>query len=604
MMAARLGPTQRRGDETDPCRLSGRSRRRRPGGGVRGRPRAGERRRRSRPHPRQRPVGRTHDRPARRSPSRPRRRAGDPHRRPGLARQGLRARPRSPPPACSGRGGRGARADARERSVGGLRRGRRQGPRDARARRSRVRIDRHLGIAAHRCAARLGDVDRRRRADHRGRRHRGRRGPPGLRRRVLPGIDLVNGDDDADDDNGHGTHVAGIVAATGDNAIGGAGVCWGCRILPVKALGADGSGAYSTLAAGTTWAADHGARVINLSLRGSSDSLTLRSAVRYATDQGIVVIAAAGNSGVSSRFYPAGFDGVVAVGAADRNGARFTFSNYGTDWVDVAAGGCSVSTWPGGGYTSMCGTSMATPFVSGSLGLLLAAVPDATPSGAEAALEATAGPEGAGWTARGMIHLDRAIAALLRGMVPVVTAAAHGHVHASGRAGPDRDADAARRAADRDSLRIARQRSKDDRCVGRRRLSPDQPVEPASRAPRPDAPSGRHGRVARLHQVGQRALGRSPAAGRLYADGQSPGFPGRHGQDHPHIPATLTALAPRRPRGHSPAVPNVPARPVDRSGSSRRTAWSATRPASGRASGRAPGRAAARRPRPRGRSAG
>ena len=94
---------------------------------------------------------------------------------------------------------------------------------------------------------------------------------PDLDGRVLPGIDLVNGDDDASDDNGHGTHVAGIMAAAGNNGIGGAGVCWGCRILPVKALNAAGSGAYSTLASGITWAADHGASVINLSLGGPTD---------------------------------------------------------------------------------------------------------------------------------------------------------------------------------------------------------------------------------------------------------------------------------------------------------------------------------------------
>ena len=236
---------------------------------------------------------------------------------------------------------------------------------------------------------------------------------PDLEGRVLPGIDLVNGDDDATDDNGHGTHVAGIMAATGNNGIGGAGVCWGCRILPVKALDAAGSGAYSTVASGITWAADHGARVINLSLGGPTDSDTLRAAVTYARSHGAIVVAAAGNSGVTSHFYPAAIDEVIAVGAADVNDARYDFSDYGTDWVDVAAGGCTESTWPGGGYESLCGTSMATPFVTGSLGLLMAAAPGATSADVEAALEATAGPEGTAWTTHGVIHLDRALTAIL-----------------------------------------------------------------------------------------------------------------------------------------------------------------------------------------------
>ena len=236
--------------------------------------------------------------------------------------------------------------------------------------------------------------------------------------RVLPGIDLVNGDDDASDDNGHGTHVAGIIAATGNNGIGGAGVCWGCRILPVKALDGAGSGAYSTLASGITWAADHGAKVINLSLGGAMDSITLRAAVAYAQEQGAVVVAAAGNGGVATPFYPAGLEGVIAVGAVDDADARSDFSNYGRDWVDVAAGGCSESTWPDGAYASLCGTSMAAPFVSGSLGLLLAAYPAASPTDAAAALEATAGPDGAAWTAFGVIHVDRALASLLRVGLP------------------------------------------------------------------------------------------------------------------------------------------------------------------------------------------
>ncbi|MEA2632397.1 MAG: thermitase, partial [Chloroflexota bacterium] len=166
---------------------------------------------------------------------------------------------------------------------------------------------------------------------------------PDLGGRVLPGIDLVNNDSDASDDHGHGTHVAGIIAATGNNGLGGAGVCWGCRILPVKALDASGSGTYSVLASAITWAADHGARIINMSLGGYTTSTTLNAAVVYAQSRGIVVVAAAGNDGVTTRFYPAAFAGVVAVGASTADAALIGFSNRGTDWVDVAAGACSMS---------------------------------------------------------------------------------------------------------------------------------------------------------------------------------------------------------------------------------------------------------------------
>ena len=195
--------------------------------------------------------------------------------------------------------------------------------------------------------------------------------------------------------------------------MGGAGVCWGCRILPVKALNASGAGVYSTLASAITWAADHGARVINMSLGGNSTSTTLGNAVAYAQARGIVVVAAAGNDGATTRFYPAAYAGVVAVGASTAAGALIDFSNRGTDWVDVAAGACSVSTAPGGGYVNMCGTSMATPFVSGSLGLLLAADPAATGAQALAAMDSTAGPESRDGTAYGLVHLDAALTSLL-----------------------------------------------------------------------------------------------------------------------------------------------------------------------------------------------
>ncbi|MFI5042884.1 MAG: S8 family serine peptidase, partial [Acidimicrobiales bacterium] len=244
--------------------------------------------------------------------------------------------------------------------------------------------------------------------------------------RVLPGYDFANGDSDPTDDNGHGTHVAGIIAATGNNGIGGAGVCWGCRILPVKVLAANGSGWYSTVAAGIVWAADHGAQVINLSLGGSAASDTLAQAVAYAESKGIIVVAAAGNNGVTTRFYPAALPGVIAVAAAAPSSLDpaadipylYPWSDFGSDWVSVAAPGCTESTWPGNAYQSDCGTSMAAPFVSGSFGLLLDTEPAASTTDVTNALLGTAGPVLRDMTADGFIHTDLALLALISGDIP------------------------------------------------------------------------------------------------------------------------------------------------------------------------------------------
>jgi subtilisin family serine protease len=206
---------------------------------------------------------------------------------------------------------------------------------------------------------------------------------PDLAGAVLPGYDALNQDADAADDHGHGTAVAGVIAARTNNAIGIAGVCWLCHVLPVKVLGSNGFGPTSAVAAGIVWAADHGADVINLSLGSPDSTETLRTAVRYAVDRGALVVAAAGNAGVSAPFYPAAEPDVLAVAATDDDDRPYHWSNYG-GWVALAAPGCLKTTALDGGYAWECGTSFAAPVVAGLAGLAWALQPS-LPAGAIAA---------------------------------------------------------------------------------------------------------------------------------------------------------------------------------------------------------------------------
>lgn len=184
------------------------------------------------------------------------------------------------------------------------------------------------------------------------------------------GYNFVNNTTSAQDDNGHGTHVAGIAAAITNNNTGVAGGCPGCSIVPVKVLDANGSGTYSAVASGIRYAADQGVKVINLSLGGSSRSRTLEDAVNYANGKGVLLACAAGNNNTSARNYPAYYTACVAVAATDQNDNKASFSTYGS-WVDTSAPGVSIySTYLNGTYQSLSGTSMATPHVAGLAGLL------------------------------------------------------------------------------------------------------------------------------------------------------------------------------------------------------------------------------------------
>lgn len=203
--------------------------------------------------------------------------------------------------------------------------------------------------------------------------------------------DFVNNDGDAMDDEGHGTHVAGVIAAVGNNAKGIAGVCWNCKILPVKVLNADGGGDDYDIADGIRYAADNGARIINMSFGGidypPSYGSTLELACQYAYDRGCILFGASGNGydqnddgasdgvGMEPVSYPAGFSTVVAVGASNQSDDRASFSNYGSKLDVVAPGVGILSTYPSSIYSAayirMDGTSQATPFVCGLAGLIL-----------------------------------------------------------------------------------------------------------------------------------------------------------------------------------------------------------------------------------------
>jgi len=195
-------------------------------------------------------------------------------------------------------------------------------------------------------------------------------GHPDLSGKVLTGYNTFTGTSDASDDNGHGTWVTGVAAAATNNGVGMAGMSWLSPVIPVKVCDSTGSCPYSNVAKGMTWAADHGAKVINLSLGGEgSCPATLQSAVDYAWDKGLVIVAASGNSG-ATVYAPANCNNVVAVGATDSTDTRFSWSNYGPA-LDLVAPGTSLCPSLSGGYAWGSGTSFAAPFVSGAAALLM-----------------------------------------------------------------------------------------------------------------------------------------------------------------------------------------------------------------------------------------
>jgi subtilisin family serine protease len=285
---------------------------------------------------------------------------------------------------------------------------------------------------------------------------------PDLRDKIVAGYDFIEKDTTPQDENGHGTHVAGIAAATGNNGEGVAGVSWGAQIMPVRVVNAEGKCTVFDVAAGMVWATDHGARVLNLSLgfpligvlmsQGLMGADALRAAVDYAYQHDVLIVVATGNEyqKLDLPGYPAAYPHVVAVGAVDTRNEHAYYSNAG-NYVDVVAPGGELgslhdtsgvfSTMPdyqvaltkegvATGYDTLQGTSMAAPHVAGLAALIWAANPALSNEQVAAIIEGTAqdlGPRGRdGCFGAGLIDVQRAVKAALSGQVPAGAPYEHG----------------------------------------------------------------------------------------------------------------------------------------------------------------------------------
>ena len=406
----------------------------------------------------------------------------------------------------------------------------------------------------------------------------------------VTGWNFVTRNEHANDDQGHGTHVAGTIAQSTNNAIGGAGIAFHARLMPVKVLNESGWGTTADVADGIRWAAEHGAHVVNLSLGGPRNSRVLQKAIDYALSRGTVVVAAAGNTGGRVQ-YPGASDGVIGVSASDQDDKIARFSSRG-DGVDIAAPGVSVT------QQTICkkgrekceifpaydGTSMASPHVAGAAALVMslgvtepAAVEEALRKGARVVDDSDAGKKlyGAGVlqaaTAVERVTFQHALARLL--------------------------------ALAGLTFLIAPQRQEEERgrgvavaprllAAGARR-GPGAPllhaVDPAARAPRHrprgeaarghGPPGGRVG--APLPAAGQRAAAVRAHRPRLRREEAAPGHRGVLG-GHRRVPRCRGGARGRgRPFGHVPHAPVVRrqrrALRLDRADEPRRDQLTATR---------------------------
>src|SRR5215213_761892 len=233
--------------------------------------------------------------------------------------------------------------------------------------------------------------------------------------KIVPGWNTYNNNSNSTDVSGHGTAVAGTAAAATNNSMGVASVCWDCKLMPVRVSDASGYATYSAIASGLTWAADHGARVANISYI-VSDSSAVTSAAQYFQSKGGVVASSAGNYSTFSNSSDNPY--ILTVSATDQSDVIYYYSNTGKN-IDLAAPGDSFSTQMGGGYVSTGGTSYSSPIVAGVAALVISANPSLSGAQIQNILKESADDLGAlGWDSTygsGRVNAARAVSMAVGG---------------------------------------------------------------------------------------------------------------------------------------------------------------------------------------------
>jgi len=234
---------------------------------------------------------------------------------------------------------------------------------------------------------------------------------PDLQSKMVPGWNIYNNNSDTSDVYGHGTVVAGTAGAASNNAQGVASVAWNCPIMPIRISATDGSATYSAMASGLTWAADHGAKVANISYE-ASNSATVKSAASYFQSKGGVVTSAAGNKGLFDTSADNPY--ILTISATDVNDQITSWTNTGNN-IDLAAPGSAYTTFNGGIYSSATGTSIAAPIVAGAAALVFSIKPSLTGSQVQDLLKQNADDLGSsGWDTSygwGRVNVSRAVSA-------------------------------------------------------------------------------------------------------------------------------------------------------------------------------------------------